>query len=243
MCCVAVWLSSRPIWLLLPLFLCWVHNVGNLDGPRPPCSPGTRRDVAFLAQSPSNRVRKKSIRCCLALSSGGLKVVEGCASLEPTCPPSRALPAAARVAPCLESDCPGLLLASKASRVGVEALETPVFLTYSLCSLPVGYCAHQQPLHEGRCSPQSSLRFQPQAAAQVWPLYQHFPDPHGPSSYLRTPSSFSCFLSGPQFLANRFPTDLYPTFITAPTRDPLSTGSQVVLSPEQWLKEPGWHDL
>lgn len=96
-------------------FFCWVNSVGNLDGPRPPCSLslGTRRDVALLAQSPLNRVRKKSVRCCLALSSGGLKDVEGCASLEPTCPPSRALQPAG-VAPCPESDCPGLLLASMA---------------------------------------------------------------------------------------------------------------------------------
>lgn len=34
-------------------------NVSNLDGPRPLRCPGTRRDVAFLAQSPLNRVRRK----------------------------------------------------------------------------------------------------------------------------------------------------------------------------------------
>ena len=33
-------------------------NVGNLDGPRPLRCPGTRRDVAFLAQSLLNRVRR-----------------------------------------------------------------------------------------------------------------------------------------------------------------------------------------
>lgn len=35
---------------------------GNLDGPRPLRCPGTRRDVAFLAQSPLNRVRRRKKR-------------------------------------------------------------------------------------------------------------------------------------------------------------------------------------
>ena len=71
-------------------------------------------------------------------------------------------------------------------------------------------------------------------------LCPHFPDPHGLSPY---PSSFPGFLSEPQCLAHRLPTHLHLTFTTSPTRDPLSAGSQVVLSPEQWLKELGWHDL
>lgn len=125
-------------------------NVSNLDGPRPLRCPGTRRDVAFLAQSPLNRVRRKkkkknSIHGFLALSSVGQKDAEGCASLEPTCPPLRALPPAG-VVPSLESGCPRLLLASEALGVaggwGREALETPVFLT---SSLRVSHCAHQQP--------------------------------------------------------------------------------------------------
>lgn len=91
---------------------------GNLDGPRPLRCPGTRRDVAFLAQSPLNRVRrrkkkKKSIHGSLALSSGGQKDAEGCASLEPTCPPPRARPPAG-VVPSLESGRPRLFLASEA---------------------------------------------------------------------------------------------------------------------------------
>ena len=60
LCC---WLPSFPSYLVAVAVSSFAEcgNVGNLDGPRPPRSPGTRRDVAFLAQSPLNRVRGKKV--------------------------------------------------------------------------------------------------------------------------------------------------------------------------------------
>lgn len=155
--------------------------------------------------------------------------------MEPTCPP----PSAHQPAwfALVESDCPGLLLASRAlgGKRGVavpnikSGTPNPVFQRRPHCGRsPQVTVPTVSPLRGGRCSPRSTLRPQLRTATQLRTFSQGLPDPGGSSSHVLSPGSFSRLLSAPQLLANRFPTDPHPTF----TSDPLSTGSQVVLSPE-----------
>lgn len=201
----------------------------------------------FLSPTPLEKSQEKSVRCCLALPSGGLKDVKGCASLKPTCPLPRALPPA-RVASCLESDSPRLLLASRALGGRRRSCSLRHQVQYSrpwsshavLTALihPGLLCPSAAPYVEGAV---------PQNPASA-PCSGQLPNSGCFPRACRTPvaplppSSFSCLFPAPQLLANRFPT--HPHILSLPRPLPtVSRGSQVVLSPDQWLKEPGWHDL
>lgn len=160
--------------------------------------------------------------------------------MEPTCLPPRALQPA-RFAPCLESDFPGLPLASRAlgGKTGVTVPSTKsgtpdprLPAPSSLRSLTLGYCAHHQSPVWRALFPQ----MQPAPPApDSYPTPNALPGFAGPPWFLFLPPVsrlLFLLLSAPQLLANRFSTHPHLTFTTSPTTDPLSTGSQVVLSPE-----------
>lgn len=193
----------------------------------------TRRDVAFLAQSPLNRVRrrikkkKKASGSLAVLSSGGQKDAEGCAILGTPLPTSQSAPASRSCAQ------PGIGLSQALPGIGgwewrevggIEALETRVFLTPSL---RVSHCAHPAAPCEGRFPRIQSALSAPHSCPSLnaLPALSSYGLSPQPSSFpwlpLRTP------VPSPQ----PPPHPPHLTFATSPTRDPLSPQQALLLPP------------